>query len=94
MAGRFADQGPAGLVERARSGRPPRFTPVQVAEVKALACQLPTEADTPLARWSHAELAREAILRGIVEAISPSTVRRWLVADPIKPWRYRSGYHP
>jgi transposase len=87
---RFAKQGLAGLVDQARSGRPSRFTPVQVAEVKALACQLPAETDTPLARWSHAELAREATLRGIVEAISPSTVRRWLVADPIKPWQYRS----
>ena len=87
---RFAEQGMAGLVDRPRSGRPPRFTPIQVAEVKALACQLPAETDTPLARWSHAELAREATQRGIVEAISPSTVRRWLVADPIKPWRYRS----
>ena len=33
--GRFADEGLTGLVDRARSGRPPRFTPVQVAEVKA-----------------------------------------------------------
>jgi transposase len=88
--GRFADQGLAGLVDLHRSGRPAVFTPVQVVEVKALACQLPAETDTPLARWSHAELAREARVRGIVEAISPSTVRRWLVADPIKPWQYRS----
>jgi hypothetical protein len=65
-------------------------TPVQVAEVKALACQLPAETDTPLSRWSHAELAREAKARGIVEAISASTVRRWLVTDAIKPWQYRS----
>jgi hypothetical protein len=60
------------------------------AASKALACQLPAETDTPLARWSHAELAREACQRGIVDAISPSTVRRWLSADPIKPWQYRS----
>src|SRR5258705_5930258 len=39
--GRFADEGLTGLTDRARSGRPPRFTPVQVAEVKALACELP-----------------------------------------------------
>lgn len=41
--GRFADEGLAGLTDRPRPGRPPRFTPVQVAEVKALACQLPAE---------------------------------------------------
>jgi hypothetical protein len=35
--GRYADEGMAGLAGRRRSGRPPRFTPVQAAEVKALA---------------------------------------------------------
>lgn len=91
---RFARSGLDGLVDLARSGRPSRFTAVQVAEVKALACQLPAESDTPLARWSHAELAREAVARGIVEKISASTVRRWLVADAIKPWQYRSWIFP
>jgi transposase len=61
--GRFAAQGLAGLVDRARSGRPPRFRPVQVAQVKALACQLPRDAGAPLARWSCPELAREAVTR-------------------------------
>jgi transposase len=40
---RFADGGLSGLADRRRSGRPTRFTPVQVAEAKALACQLPAE---------------------------------------------------
>jgi hypothetical protein len=34
--GRYAAQSRDGLVDRPRSGRPPTFTPVQVAEVKAL----------------------------------------------------------
>ncbi|MGW6215142.1 helix-turn-helix domain-containing protein [Streptomyces sp. NPDC055109] len=38
--GRFAERGLAGLSDRKRSGRPPSFTALQVAEVKALACQL------------------------------------------------------
>jgi transposase len=88
--GRFTDKGLAGLVDLPRCGRPPRFALVQAAEVKALACQLPAETDTPLARWSYSELAYEAGLRGIVETISASTVRRWLSADAIKPWQYRS----
>ena len=29
--GRYADEGIAGLADRRRSGRPPRFTPVQAA---------------------------------------------------------------
>ncbi|WP_322778253.1 helix-turn-helix domain-containing protein, partial [Frankia sp. Cas4] len=88
--GRFADQGLEGLADRKRSGRPPRFTSLQVAEVKALACELPAESGTPLSRWSCPELAREAVIRGVAEALSASTVRRWLDQDSIKPWQYRS----
>jgi len=66
------------------------FPPAQVAEVKALACELPAEKGVPLSRWSSAELAREAVARGIVERISGVTVWRWLSADAIRPWNYRS----
>jgi transposase len=55
--GRFAAGGLPALADRRRSGRPPSFTPLQVAEVKALACQLPAETGTPLSRWSCPELA-------------------------------------
>jgi transposase len=87
---RYAAQGRDGLADRPRSGRPPTFTPVQVAEVKALACQLPAEHQVPLSVWSCPELAREAVTAGIVEAVSASTVRRWLAEDAIKPWQHRS----
>jgi transposase len=92
--GRFSVEGMDGLADRPRSGRPPGFTPVQVAEVKALACQLPADAEVPLSRWSSIELARHAIDTGIVQAISASTVRRWLTSDAIKPWQYRSWIFP
>jgi transposase len=88
--GRYADEGLPGLTDRPRPGRPPVFTPVQVAEVKALACQLPAETALPLSRWSGPELADEIIARGIAWAISPSTVRRILAADTIKPWQHQS----
>ena len=88
--GRFAAHGLAGLADRKRSGRPPRFTAVQVAEVKALACQLPAEQGVPLSRWSCPELAREAITRGITQAVSAATIGRWLAEDAIKPWQHRS----
>jgi hypothetical protein len=88
--GRFAAEGLDGLVDRARSGRPPMFTPVQIAEVKALACQLPAETGAPLSVWSCPDLAREAVGAGIADALSASTVRRWLAADAIKPWQHRS----
>jgi hypothetical protein len=70
------------------------FPPAQVAEVKALACELPAERGVPLSRWSSAELAREAVARGIVAEISGATVWRWLAEDAIKPWNYRSWIFP
>jgi transposase len=92
--GRFARQGLAGLRDRPRSGRPSRFSAVQLAQVTALACQLPTQAGAPLARWSYPELAREAVAQGVVESVSAATVRRWLARDAIKPWQYRSWVFP
>ena len=88
--GRYADEGLPGLADRRRSGRPPRFTAVQVAEVKALACQLPAETGLPLSRWSCPDLADEIVARGIAPAISPSTIRRILAAEALKPWQYQS----
>lgn len=91
---RYAARGLAGLDDLPRSGRPPVFTPVQVAEVKALACTPPPQRDLPLARWSCTDLAAEAVATGTVEAISPSTVGRWLAKDAIKPWQHRSWIFP
>jgi len=91
---RFATAGLPGLEDRPRSGRRRGFTPIQVAEVKALACTLPAETGAPLSRWSSTELASEVITRGIAETISAATVRRWLAADAIKPWQHRSWIFP
>ena len=91
---RFATAGLPGLEDRPRNGRPRVFTPVQVAEVKALACTLPAETGAPLSRWSSLELASEVMTRGIAETISAATVRRWLGADAIKPWQHRSWIFP
>ena len=88
--GRFATDRLDGLKDRPRSGRPPRFIPVQRAEVKAMACQLPATYGIPLSRWSCPELAVEVVAAGITPAISASTVRRILARDVIKPWQYRS----
>ena len=88
---RYASRRLAGLVDLPRSGRPTKFTPVQVAEVKAIACSRPDDdKDIPLARWSVAEIAAQAIAEHVVETISRHTVGRWLTADAIKPWQTRS----
>ena len=91
---RFCAEGIDGLADARRCGRPRRFGAAVVAEIKALACELPTRSDTPLARWSCPELAREAAARGVVSAVSASTVRRWLADDAIKPWQHRSWIFP
>lgn len=91
---RYAHDRLAGLADARRSGRPRRFSAVQRAQVTAIACELPAIRGMPLSRWSSFELACEAIEAGIVVDISASTVRRWLAADAIKPWQYRSWIAP
>jgi hypothetical protein len=59
-----------------------------------LACELPSEQGVPLSRWPSAEIAREAVRRGIVAEISGATVWRWLAEDAIRPWNYRSWIFP
>lgn len=80
----------ASLGDAKRSGRPPKFTAVQVARVEAIACTPPADAGLPLARWSCPELVSRAVDGGVCESISPATVRRWLSEDALKPWQYRS----
>lgn len=85
-----ASPGLAALGDAKRSGRPAIFTAVQVAGVKAAACQPPQASGLPLSRWSCPELAAQVISSGICESISASTVRRWLSQDALKPWQYQS----
>lgn len=55
---------------------------------------MPATTGVPLSRWSCAELARELVTRGVVEAISPATVWRILHEDAIRPWFHRSWIFP
>jgi transposase len=91
---RYCEQGLDGLADAPRPGRPRKFPARVVAEVKALACELPAASGTPLARWTCPELARHAAASGIVAAVSASTVRRWLADDALKPWQHRSWIFP
>lgn len=78
------------LVSSPRPGAPRRFPAVVRAQVVALACSKPSSHGKVWKRWSGEKLAQVAVEKGIVEAISPSTIRRWLRQDKIKPWRYHS----
>lgn len=66
------------LSERHPPGHTAKFTPEQVAGILALACTPPVVADTAMPQWTIATLADEAVRRGIVPAISPATVARFL----------------
>jgi hypothetical protein len=76
------------------AGDPPAFPPSVVVQVKALACELPHRIGLPLARFSIPELRREVLAQGIVAEISGATLWRWLSADALRPWRYRSWIFP
>jgi hypothetical protein len=65
-----------------------------VVRIKRLACELPAEHGLPFSRFSAHDVANAAIERGIVAAISDTTVWRWLHADAIRPWRHRSWIFP
>ncbi len=70
------------------------FPPESIVEIKALACELPIRLGLPFSRLSHADIACEAVLRGIVVSISVKTVWRYLHSDAIKPWMHRSWLFP
>lgn len=65
-----------------------------VAEVKALACELPAKLGLPLSRFSRSELRRHVLSAGIVAAISGVTIWRWLHEDALRPWSRRSWVFP
>jgi transposase len=81
------------LRDAPRVGRRRLFTPLQRAQVVALACSAPRQYGKPWQRWSGEKLAQVAVEERIVESIAPGTIRTWLRADKIKPWRYHSWQH-
>jgi transposase len=76
------------------AGAEPAFPPSLVVDIKRLACELPSRSEAPLARWTIPELHREVVARGMVAQISGVTLWRWLSADALQPWRYRSWIFP
>jgi len=66
-----------------------RFPPLQRAQIVELACLEPVAEGLHITHWSSADLARQAVANGIVEAISPATVRRILQQVDLQPHRTR-----
>ena len=90
---RFCAERLDGLQDKPRAGRPRRFPPEQVAEVIAVACELPAKHGRPLGRFSRTELHRLVIEQGVSDA-SATTIWRWLHDRSLKPWQQRSWIFP
>ena len=90
---------PAGATSRTASlacwptptarGGPSGFPPLQRAQIIQLACLEPVARGLHIPHWSSADLARQAVQDGLVEAISPRSVRRILHAVDLQPHRPR-----
>ena len=85
---------------RLRPDRPTRTRaeahspPQHAATVQALACELPTQRDQPLSRYSTADLARLIAAHPDALPMSARTIWRILATDALKPWRHRSWLYP
>lgn len=71
------------LIERAlddapRPGGPATFSPEQIVQVVAVACEPPGKSGRPISHWTARELADEVKKRKVVSDISPRTVSRFL----------------
>jgi putative transposase len=61
-----------------RPGAPATFSPEQVVQVVAIACEPPAQSGRPIDHWTARELADEAKKRGIVADLSPRSAGRFL----------------
>ena len=66
------------LDDAPRPGGPATFSPEQIVQIVAVACEPPEKSDRPISHWTHAELADEVKKRRIVKDISPRSVGRFL----------------
>ena len=77
------------LRDAPRSGRSSTFTPEQVTQIVALACEPPEKSNRPITHWTQRELRDEILLRKIVPRISISQVGRYLKRAACQPHRRR-----
>ena len=66
------------LDDAPRSGAPDTFSAEQIVQIIAIACEPPADSGRPITHWTPEEIADEAVKRGIVAAISPRSVGRFL----------------
>ena len=79
----------AVLSDEPRPGAPGTFTPEQVTQILAVACEPPAKSGRPITHWTLEELTDEVIQRGIVTSISVSQVHRYLREAALQPHKSR-----
>jgi transposase len=79
----------AVLTDEPRPGAPGKFTPEQVTQILAVACEPPEKSGRPITHWTVRELTEEVIRRGIVASVSPSQVYRYLREAALQPHKVR-----
>src|SRR4051795_9733770 len=77
------------LSDEPRPGAPAKFTPEQVTQILAVACEPPEKSGRPITHWTAQELTLEVIRRRIVTVISPSQVSRYLREAALQPHKSR-----
>jgi transposase len=77
------------LSDAPRSGNPGKFTPEQITQILALACEPPAQSGRPITHWTYKELADEAQKRGLVASISEAQVGRYLREAALQPHKSR-----
>lgn len=77
------------LRDEPRPGPPGKFTPEQIVQILAVACEPPEKSGRPVTHWTIHELADEVVNRGIVSSISVSQVGRYLREAALQPHRKR-----
>jgi transposase len=66
------------LIDRPRSGSPPKFTMSNYKQIVAIACRKPSEYNIPRRKWTHEMLAQVAVSENIVVSISPRNIGKIL----------------
>lgn len=69
------------LSDAPRSGSPGKFSAEQIAQIIAIACEVPQDNGYPVSHWTPKEIVMEAVKRGIVDSISERQVGRFLKRD-------------
>jgi transposase len=77
------------LADAPRSGAPDTFTPEQVCQIVALACEPPKLYGRPITHWTPRELRAEVLKQGIVDQISERHVGRLLATRDVRPHKHQ-----